>query len=521
MQWMQGYQYYLVMGFFCGAYMSAIAYKYRKLPGRRYVWIVSLLNSLMILTTVFELTADSFTAKLWWRNVQQIPLFSCGLLLYLFAKDYVGKSTNEMKKTCILLSIPLIAYVLLIYTDQFHHLMRGDIGLETVEGLSGVKIQPTLLNKALIGYNQLLYLYGLFILAANLHRTPKHAFKQHLLLLAGLVSPVLLLLLFPLLKTQVIGFTALSFLPAGVIVYFALFRSQLSSIWPIAKDKIFESMKDGIVLMDRYDAIVDLNQSAEHMLSVMRGKRPQVWIGQPISLFLTSQPELLGAYSTKQESHLEIAIGEAKDVWYGISLIPIGVKDAQPTGMLLILNDRSDKKRYERELIHQATIDDLTGVCNRKHFLRKVKDQLEKESVGISLLLVDIDDFKSINDTYGHLAGDQALIAFSALMQRLFYGKGIVGRVGGEEFAVCLAGFSESELLEEAEKFRIAIASHQIDLHIGKQIYITASIGAVYADKAGVMFEELYHKADEALYISKESGKNKTTLGKRPSTVEV
>jgi diguanylate cyclase (GGDEF)-like protein len=516
MQWMQGYPFYLLIGAAFGIYLTYLSYPYRNTPGRRYFWIVMLLGSVTVFTTVLELMTSSFMIKLWWRNVQQIPLFLTGLFIYALAKDYVGRIPNGLpRRQLFLLLIPIVGYILLIFTDQYHHLMRSSVGLETMGTLSGITVKPTLLSMTLIVCNQVLCLFAVFILIVHLRNTPKYYYKQHILLIIGLVVPITLSLLLPVLNIKILGFSALTFFPTGGIIYYAILRFGMLSIWPIAKDKIYVNMKDGIVLTDRYDTIADLNPSAERMLKTLSGTSEAGRIGQPITHSLFNQPQLLSSYINKQETTVELtmAVNGEGDLCYEITLIPIGTPDSLNTGMLLIISDYSDKKRYERELIVQATIDELTGLFNRRHFLRLVCNRLTRAEDRISLLLIDIDNFKSINDRYGHLAGDQALIAFSDQLRNLFKANGIVGRVGGEEFAVCLSGLSEEKSMQEAEKFRHLMEASPIELRGDLVISMTASIGVVYTNRSGDTFEELYQQADSALYLSKETGKNKVTLG--------
>src|SRR5665647_3631256 len=277
MLWIQGYVIYLMVGGVFGVFLSALSYKYRKIPGRRYFWIFSSLVVLFILTTLFELISMSFTVKLVWRNIQQIPLFFMGLSLYGFVLDYIGNPMENMKRQIQLFSIPLLMYVLLIFTDPYHHLMRISIGLNTVGRLSEISVHPTLLSILFIAYNQIFTLYAILILVMNLENTPKHYYKQHFLLLLGFLFPIILLLLLPLLPFKTLGITAVIFLPSGIIIYYALFRNQFFTIWLIAKDKIFINMKDGVVLTDRYDLIVDVNPAAARLLTSLSRDAPRVW----------------------------------------------------------------------------------------------------------------------------------------------------------------------------------------------------------------------------------------------------
>ncbi len=184
--------------------------------------------------------------------------------------------------------------------------------------------------------------------------------------------------------------------------------------------------------------------------------------------------------------------------------------------MLLVLSDQSEKKRYERELLYQATVDDLTGLYNRRHFMRLVQNHRIQDEAGMALLLFDIDDFKLINDTYGHLAGDQALVDFSQKILKVYQDNGIAGRVGGEEFAVFFFARDEHAALEEAESFRSTMGNYNIILNEGHSIQLTVSIGIAFTERSDLTFEDLYRQADEALYLSKATGKNRVTLGREP-----
>lgn len=176
------------------------------------------------------------------------------------------------------------------------------------------------------------------------------------------------------------------------------------------------------------------------------------------------------------------------------------------------IQEANDARLTEQTLFFQATIDGLTGLFNRRHFLNKVQEQLDITSSATCLLLLDIDDFKQVNDTHGHIAGDQVLIEFSTILKMIFAEKGIVGRVGGEEFAVFLNGISEEESLEVAEYLRSSVNDSMIPLHEEKQIHITISGGIAYSNRKEIKFEELYQYADTALYQSKAHGKNRITL---------
>ncbi|MCD1259816.1 diguanylate cyclase [Paenibacillus athensensis] len=519
MQWMQGYPFYMLIAAALGLFLCGYSYRYRHTPGRRFFWIIALLASTVMLATVFELMAGSFAWKLWWRNLQQGPLFFCALFTYATVTDFLGKSPVRMRRQLTLLSIPIVAYMLLIFTDPLHHWMRSSVGLTEMWQLSEIRVQPTLLNMIFIVYNQMFCVFAIFVLAVNLRNAPRHYYKRYVWLLVGLLMAVAPIFLLPVLPVRVLGATALSFVPSGLIMYYALFRYQLLSVWPIAKDKMFQSMKDGIVLTDPFDTIVDVNAAAERMLLVLSGEPAEAGegsggtptaLGQPIHRFLKGKLELAAAYRRRGETTLEVDL--PNDVCYSAALTPVGRKANGPSAMLLMFSDISDKKRYERELMQQAAVDELTGLHNRRYFLRKVRERLKKISSAAALLLIDIDDFKTINDSYGHAAGDRVLTEFAGRLKAAYGGKGVIGRIGGEEFAVLLTGLDAEESLREAGRFLEQLQERSFTLDGQRQVTVTASIGAAPVGPGGNTFEELYQDADAALYMSKNNGKNKVTL---------
>lgn len=513
---MQGYPYYLLMGSVLSLYMGISSHKYRKTPGRRYLWILMIIVGLIFASTAAEIISTSFSAKLWWRNVQQIPLFFSTLFTYAVVKDYVARPPAGLSKRLVLFSIPVVMDILFIFTDSYHHLMRSHVGIDTVAGISGILVQPTWLSMLFIAYDQLFSLYAALLLTLALIRAPRTYFRRNITMLSGLLIPVVTVFLLPILKIKITGFTAMVILPATLTAYFTIFRDPNTSSFPLAKDHIFENMKDGIILTDSGDRILDINTAGGTFLSEISRQPNEIWMGRSILTLLDKHWNIRSHYKQRKEGDFEIELPGQDGTCYGVTLIPTERNNDDTAGMLIIISDRSDKKRYERELVHQATVDDLTGLFNRRHFMRLVKNHSTHGGAGMAMLLIDIDDFKYINDTYGHLAGDQALVAFSERIQHIYRNKGIVGRVGGEEFAVCFFASDESAALEEAEAFRMKMGDHFVKLNDGHMIQFTVSVGISYSEHTGASFEDLYRQADEALYMSKATGKNRVTLGSPP-----
>lgn len=174
-----------------------------------------------------------------------------------------------------------------------------------------------------------------------------------------------------------------------------------------------------------------------------------------------------------------------------------------------LISAHSKRKQYER----QATVDSLTGAHNRRWMneaFPRVLHRCALDHVDSALLILDIDHFKRVNDTYGHLVGDAALKALSNIMQINLRPHDLLVRYGGEEFAILLPDTGIAEARSVAERLRTMVAANEI--HSGDLAFkITVSIGIAAIHPEGKL-EECFGNADRALYRAKESGRNRVTI---------
>ena len=155
-----------------------------------------------------------------------------------------------------------------------------------------------------------------------------------------------------------------------------------------------------------------------------------------------------------------------------------------------------------------SQVDGLTQISNRGHFIESVKQSLQNPAKSVSLILFDMDHFKSINDTFGHSTGDWVLKTVCNTVKSQLRPTDLFGRLGGEEFAICLVNLSEAGVLALAERCREGVAA--IDTKpSGSQFLISASFGiASLGVRGNTTFEEILAAADKALYFSKNGGRN-------------
>ena len=177
-------------------------------------------------------------------------------------------------------------------------------------------------------------------------------------------------------------------------------------------------------------------------------------------------------------------------------------------------NSLRDALRYVKKL---AETDSLTGISNRRHFMESGRVEFERSTRyghALAVLSLDIDHFKSVNDTYGHQAGDRVLEAICRCCQKVLRNSDIFGRLGGEEFSILLPEADEKGACETAQRVLKAVSELKVEYE-EKVITFTTSIGIAQISKNCEDLEMLMKQADEALYQAKHNGRNRLEVWRK------
>jgi diguanylate cyclase (GGDEF)-like protein len=175
------------------------------------------------------------------------------------------------------------------------------------------------------------------------------------------------------------------------------------------------------------------------------------------------------------------------------------------------ITDITERKANEELIAHLAFHDSLTGIANREALNRELSATLTKaatEGRRGAMIFIDLDNFKGINDTFGHSTGDRLLVIVSQLLRRIDDGRHFIARVGGDEFIILIEGIVDrSEAAIFSDKLQTAFADPMVV--DGKTFYVTVSIGVTVYPEDGATAEDLFKNADLAMYKAKELGKNR------------
>lgn len=226
-------------------------------------------------------------------------------------------------------------------------------------------------------------------------------------------------------------------------------------------------------------------------------------------------PELLEAFTAPTHSVTEVLCNtgthpDSARQWLRITSHFVEDDDGKPISVIGKIANIDEEMREKMDLSERAHHDGLTGLLNWKTFQEKAGALLVAGKAG-ALLVVDTDDFKSVNDTYGHLAGDRALQQAAAALAQAFRPQDLVGRLGGDEFAICIDGEIDYDRLAQACAAivgdGVSFSDQQGDPHA-----VTLSIGGVELHGKADSYQSAYRQADKALYRAKADGKNRYVI---------
>jgi diguanylate cyclase (GGDEF)-like protein len=336
------------------------------------------------------------------------------------------------------------------------------------------------------------------------------AYRDHLfILLVGLLLPLIsnFLYITKLSPIQRHDISPAVFGLSGVLMTWGLFRYRLFDILPVAHNAILMSIGDGIVVLDSQHRVVALNPSAELILDLSSNE-----IGLDVLHLLHSWPDLRSIVQASNQTHQEVVLDIHNSTHYfDFSFTPLLDQFQRQVGHLMIFHEISDRKRVEEELRELSNTDALTHLSNRRKFYEEMQEEIERSrryNSPLSLLMIDIDRLKWINDTFGHLAGDEALRQAGRLLHDLRQ-TDRPARYGGDEFVVLLP----STALPEAEQTARRLQEALEHVTISEDVHLRLSAGvAELQPEDDAQGKSLLARADAAMYKAKGEAKGELEM---------
>ena len=296
---------------------------------------------------------------------------------------------------------------------------------------------------------------------------------------------------------------------------FAMSRLRMFDLVPIARDKVFKTMSASVIVLDERQRVVDFNNSAVSILPALSDDA----IGKDVAAVFPERSTLdMPALTQNEEAEITLPVAGGMR-FYRVSCAKVG-DTGKDSGLIISLYDITESKEMLDRMHRLASLDALTQVFSRWYFMDAFQREIERCKVdggSLSLILLDIDHFKQVNDKYGHLTGDSVLRTVTAILRKTLGRGAILGRYGGEEFSILLPAVQQEEAVAVAETLRKAAAKAETTLG-ETSVRVTISMGV-----AGVVFvpgvaqgqenakicDALILAADTALYRAKQEGRNR------------
>lgn len=453
----------------------------------------------------FELLSKTRETLLMWLNIEYVGVAFFPVLLIWFC--YSNFDEEKKRHTVTILSFFTISLTtfFLVQTNNYHHFYYSQIIihqsdqliLETIKGpwyyVQGLSIFVTLF--ILFISTLKMYKHSIDIY----RRKAKGVLISLVIFVVGVLSTALNLIpstldVFPLLYVII-----------GIIWFSTYLGNGVFDLMPITYKKIFDNISEGVMVLDKNDHLAHFNMAAYDVFK----SEVRLIRGLPISkvldnIFVIPHNDYTGkVFEVRFRNKIKIYHLKSTDL-YG--------QKGYYNGKILVFNDITKEVEAGRVLKALATQDALTGLSNRRHFFDRCHDKIEHariEGKKISFVLMDLDHFKTINDTYGHTVGDVVLKEVSKLCQKTLREYDIMGRYGGEEFAILLYDTSLHETHMIIERMRDTIQSHTFDCD-GNTIKLTVSFGV---HRPNLLDEDdmsvILKKADKSLYQAKHEGRNR------------
>lgn len=466
-----------------------------------------------LLGYLLEFCSTDLEQMYFWNQIQyfSIPFFAC---LWLLVALLYTKRISILRgwHFTLLFLIPLLTFFFRL-TNSFHHLYYQAWEVQQFNGHALL-----ILEKGPWYYVHTVYIFLAMICTNILYyleyrRSSRYdQFRCLILLTASLLPCMGIVLNIYFFRELGIDYAAL-FIPISIILMIiATLKYDFLEIKILADEAIFDKNSDGMVLLDKKLRVMDYNKAAQNIFFAL-GIRLQNY---PVENILGRQQELLEIMKSEDSREFHFNQG-GQDKFFEISSVVLNNSSERNVGMLKSIRDITVRKKLQESLKFLATIDGLSGLCNREHFMHLARMEFERvkgSNQVFSLMMMDVDYFKTINDTEGHAAGDQVIREMGRLIPQGFKNTDIFGRLGGDEFMVLMTNTSLDEARLVVEKFRETVEKTRV-VYQNQEIRLTISAGLVsyFPEAQGV--EELLKYADEAMYQSKTLGRNRCQVAKR------
>lgn len=444
-----------------------------------------------------------------WLDVTYVGVVAAPLAIFVFSLQITHRSKWLKSPLLTLIGLEPILVLLILFTDPSHGLFFAGRRTDAFIQDGG----PVFWLNVVFSYS--LVLVATIILFRTFTRSSGMYRRQIGMVLLGLAVTWLNSIVFVIGINPLPGAdnTPFSFTVAALAFAYSLFRYRLLDIVPVARDVLIEKMTEGVLVIDSQNRIVDMNPAARNMLEV-----PASMLGESVDNVLPHWRRVDRDALSMANANVVFELKTGRTTTYvEMRATPIMDYKDRNVGRLVVLHDITRLKNTQNELKMLAMRDSLTGAFNRGHFMEQARREIlraKRYKRNLSLILMDLDYFKHVNDTHGHQAGDRVLVGLANICVSVTRKIDVFARLGGEEFALLLPEIGQRAALQLAERLRALLENADMKSDMGG-FSVTVSIGVAELGRGKTdTLAELLHRADRALYRAKEMGRNRVVVWK-------
>lgn len=459
----------------------------------------------------FQLLSTTVEQMIFWIHIQYIGISFAPLIWVIMILQFTSNQRFLTKKTLALLAIGPIYTLITHFTNDLHHLFYKSITLDYSQGFPLIILDRGVLFYLHLSYAYSYHLIGLALLVHMYFKSNKEKKKQVVLMIVG----SFFVFGFPLIHSIGIINVPIDISPFGLVFsslfyLWGIYQFNLLKLSPLAMKKVFESIKDAVIIFDLDNNLKNYNKSASNLFEQLP---PKQLFSKPAAKILSHSPSLVQFIERKSEvDHLTTQLIQLKEKYYNVHFSFINGSNNKPIGKMFILHDTTESIKHEESLRYQskkyeylAHHDVLTTLYNRTYFEKEVKRKLaQSDKKNMALMICDLNFFKEINDIYGHLTGDNVLIFTAKCWQENLPNPHILARLGGDEFIMFFEDIeSKEKLINKINKIRYVFQENlyeQEDI----EIEVVPSIGVAFIEEDGTDYERLYHVCDKRMYEDKK-----------------
>lgn len=455
-----------------------------------------------------ELISVDIETLLLFNAIQYIGIPFISTIWLLLAMQVTSKSNRlDIYKMALLFIVPIIT-VAMRFSFEFHDLYYIDPYVIQNEGYCTLGFGKG------IGYViSSMYIIFCTLTASVLYlrqasRSHGNRRKQGVIMASAMIPSLVLSVLSSInITPERLDLTPLGLAVSTIILLVGLTRYHLIDPVKYARKQVFEWSDIAMMVLDTDRNLLDLNPAAKSIFTKYSSKA----LNRNVSM-IDNEGLITEAVKSEEACTLNMQNGN-EEHYYQTRSSTLYDNEMNLIGYLVSFNDTTQHVNMMRKVSLAASTDSLTGVLVRRSFDEQATRLLETAYAGetpVSMLIVDIDDFKSINDRYGHLAGDTLLKNIAAICEENIRDTDVLGRMGGDEFVILLPNTGKDDAIAIAERIRDKTAKFSLFFE-GNLISTTMSIGIDYGVPSSPKpsLKKLYKNADLAMYKSKDNGRNR------------